>query len=196
MLWLIPAETQSRGSAHGRHDSSSSSPRARSPCASPSAAPARSCWSTVHQLVPGASLARPTVVAVARATVSSRWKCVKVWRTQPVEDLPVAPAPAPRLSAWPPSKLALAPRARRHLVHAAQQPLGRPLAQQHGAVLARQHEGEPAPRRLVGLGRAPRQLLGDAELARRGSPSCSGQITQRGLRGVQTVAPRSIIAWA
>ena len=60
---------------------------------------------------------------------------------------------------------ALAPRARGNLVHAAQQSLGRPLAQQHGAVLAQQHEGEAAAGWLLGLGRAARQLLGEAELA-------------------------------
>src|SRR5262245_7257596 len=32
--------------------------------------------SIVHQLAPGASLTSRSVVAVARATVSSRWKCV------------------------------------------------------------------------------------------------------------------------
>ena len=54
---------------------------------------------------------------------------------------------------------------------------------------------------------SPRRVGFSALGARRGSSSAmpslrarqlviSGQITQRGLRGVHTVAPRSIIAWA
>ena len=98
---------------------------------------------------------------MARAIASSRWKWVKVCRMPPSSTFQLAGTGA-SLSASRDRQLAFAPGARRHLVHAAQQALGRPLAQQHRAVLAHQHEGEAAPGRLVGLGRAARQLLGDA----------------------------------
>ena len=90
----------------------------------------------------------------------------------------------------------LAPRGRRHFDHAAEQPLLRAAAQQHRAV----RRGSARTRRR-GAAAAPAFRPAPASprrcrAARAAQSSRHGHSTQRGRRGVQIVAPRSIIAWA
>ena len=74
-------------------------------------------------------------------------------------------------------------------------PLSGALAQQDRAIVPHGHEGGAAPLRLLGLGSAHRQQFRIA-VEDRAQSSRSGQSMQRGRRGVQMVAPRSIIACA
>ena len=168
----------------------SSSRRARPPCASPSEGPVRSCGRPCTKSVPGASLASPRVAAMARATVSSRWKGVKVRRTSPRASSSV-PAPAPpqrvRDQSLP---------SRQGARCTPSMPPSRPLA---GRLRSRTAPlgtaGRRAPRRvglrpwlgLAGRSRPPRGALQHA---------INGQTRSAAPRGGQTVAPRSISAWA
>ena len=90
----------------------------------------------------------------------------------------------------------VAPRRRRHLDHAAEQALLRAAAQQHRAV---RRGSARTRRRSAAAAPASRPRAGrSSAMPGRGGGAAArhGQSTQRGRRGVQIVAPRSISAWA
>ena len=72
----------------------------------------------------------------------------------------------------------------------------RPPPQQHRAVGAAQPEGDAVAQRPLRLFGPRRQRFGDAGRRRGAIARATGTSTQRGRRGVQIVAPRSISAWA
>ena len=84
-----------------------------------------------------------------------------------------------------------APRRRRNFDHAAEQALLRAAAQQHRAVAASEPERNAIAQRPLRLLGPRRDCVGEARAAA-AQQSRHGQRTQRGRRGVQIVAPRSI----